>query len=208
MVEPEDLDKSLSQKLTESGVELDLPSPPANLRTAVEMRGDSIRFTIPPPGLSPWHAIQVVGLLVLYAFMWFFFFRHFFDGLEDAPTNIRISFYTFGSLFFLFPGLGVFSSILRDLTQSSEVEADPAKLTIANRKYFIGRRKSMRMSQIEDVSVNTLGDDESNFGKKLPYKRFIRVVSDDSQVAFGQGLPPEELEWIADVLRYLISKGN
>ncbi|MCA9426603.1 MAG: hypothetical protein KC994_16090 [Candidatus Omnitrophica bacterium] len=207
ITQPEDLDKPLNQKLQESGIELDLPAPPANYRTKVDMKGEGVQFKIPPPGLSPLHAIQVFGLLVLYVFMWFFFFRHFFEGLDDAPMSVALFFYAFGSIFFILPGLGVFSSIFRDLTQSCELEADPSQLKIVTRKYFIGRQRKMRMSQIEDVSVNQ-SDEESNFGKKLPFKRFIRVVSDEGQVTFGQGLAAEELDWIRDVLRYLISKGT
>jgi len=198
-----DLDKPLSWKIRESGEALQLPSPPPVYRTRVEMKRERVRFEIPPPGFSPLHVVQFIGLLVLY-FTMSFVFRNFLEGLDWREDWV---FFAFCSLFYLLPGLGLVISVLRDFTFSSVVEADPNSLTVVWKRFILTQRKTVSMSEIEDVTAIT-GEDENNFGKSLPYKRFIRVVSDKEELRFGQGMSLEELEWIHDILRYLIAKGS
>lgn len=211
--EPDQLDESLRDRALRTGEALELPDPPATMRTQCQVEGRSMILTIPPRGMNLGSLLLFVPAiaipLVVAAVMGPTVFG------DRAPGIVKIVFGVFFGVFFFLLPLTVFAGLaLRNARRSYEISVSPDMLRVREQGLFRAKVVEIPSDELEEL-ILPLGPGRSDIERVPKAARNlllatgrspgIQAMSDRTTVKFAQGLPAEELRWIHAVISQIVS---
>ncbi len=214
--EADRLDESLRERRQRTGEDIDMPDPPANMRTQCQVDGESITLIIPPPPATIFDKISLAFAFVPGIVALGFFFAAF---PKDMPPLFRFIFMGFIGVFFVIAPITVMvGKVLARTRTQQKINASPDRLRVETRGPFRTKVVEIPANELEELQI-ALPKGHENMESQLeampealrPFLRAmarrvpIRAISDRATVTFGKGLPIEELKWVHAVLTQVLT---
>lgn len=177
------LDESFRARAHRLGQAYDLASPPRDARCRLDPGKTEAVIDIPPPGVKPGQWIGLIVCCVVVGVIFFAGFLPMILDVEDPLFGALLA--AFFILFFVTIPIGATArGIFRSATRRERIAVNSGRIEVLQ-----GRNKIvLDASKIEEVEVTYLGGGG------------VEVRTDQRTVHVGGGLPPDELEWLRDVL--------
>jgi hypothetical protein len=190
------LDESLRDRLKRQSEDVDITSPPPNMRATFEAHGNAVVFYMPPPGFKFSLLLPLIGVGI-FAFVVLSFFLY--PILSDATMQMEGK-YIFGGFigifFVLLPISVAVLPIFTQMTQRWEVEADPIRLRVTTRGMLTRKTEEIQCDDLEELNYTNI---------KANQDTALRALSDEKTILFGAGYNYAELDWIRRVILKAIS---
>jgi hypothetical protein len=202
---------SLREKVRAAGERPARPAdqPPGG-RVVTTSSGSEATFDLPAPGLGGAGVAGVVVGLVFACIPFVFFGGVIFS--TDLAKDIKSAwpFFIFFAIFglvWLGGTLGFVVSALKKATARGRLTVDPRGLTLRTRSFLGTRTDTMPADEIEELDL--AGADDARVPKAVrsligAHERIV-ARSDRAEVEFGRGLASDELAWLRDTVRFIVT---
>jgi hypothetical protein len=183
------LDESLRDRLMREQGSVPAPSstPPGRLRAARD--GDRVSCVLPPGGVRMQNLVGLVMVIIIPVFV----LRQFwFD--DDMPLPVR----GFFLLFMAIPALFVLPPLVRSLLGRDRVEVSQSELVVRRWGAPWGGKR-IPTEQLEELTVVGQGASVPSFFTSRASGSVV-ARSDQLTLVMGQGLSPEEAQWLHDTI--------
>jgi hypothetical protein len=213
---PEQVGQTFEQRLRSGGFEVENPLPPAAMRCKLRVEGDT---TVVIPGEKSLAALVfLIAPIVLIASLGAL--ERFFTSTQ-TPVPVQVA--CMGALAVMFgvaPMIAALNAVVSTLRSHTSVTASPTGLRIERRGPWRTKTGRVALNDIIDLDVSTFqGTLETTrrlhpevaanpvrrsllfkwLASKIPTKGLV-VKTRRGLVTFGEGLPPEELEFLKRAL--------
>ncbi|MCY3023734.1 MAG: hypothetical protein NTW87_32540 [Planctomycetota bacterium] len=183
------LDEPLRDRLRRTGQDVDISAPPAGMRATFSAHGNAVSFSIPLAPFSPALLVPVGCAVIFGVFVGLVFFWPMVSQ-PGMPGEMKWLFGGFFGLFFiLMPLASSLGMVLAKLKRRSEIEADGRGLRVTTHGVVSSKTVEIPGEELEELRVEQAGSEHR-----------LAAVSDKQTARFGEGLPPDELEWIRGVI--------
>lgn len=176
----------------------ELPPPPENARARYEVFEDGVRIHIPPIGFTKTHAMTLVGgalmAFVIGGVAWLKDRAKESAGADWITLTIIVAITALAYLYW------AVLAVLRAATRKATLEVSAGVFSVRVKGFLHRRRLDTPIDELKEfgiVDADKLGENAS--GSWLLAGDAILARSRKTSVAFGHGLPEEELGWIAAV---------
>ena len=201
---PDRLDESVGERIRRRGLKLSLPNPPADLSCEYEKSSRSHRFSISAPGLTGAYLFFLILGLVLTALLFQFFIAPAFES--DEATGLM-----FIGLPLILLVLYYVLDVIQGATCHEMVVVSKNELVDHRRSYLGNWTEAIPASQIEELHVvlsRAEGGSLWSFQdvlSALSTKWELLARSDKLTMHLGRQLPKEQIEWMLNVIEYVLS---
>lgn len=194
-----ELDESIRDRARRTGETVELPDPPAGMKTAVECGADRIRLDLPRPPIRSAKLLAIVGLAAGLAILLVFLIPAIWEWDKGAIwffCDDLVSFCLQIGLI-LIVEIGLFAAALR----RPRIIVTPDLLRV--------ERRSPLFSKAEEIPAHELDDLElcnASVGRGADAQpSCITARSDRVTITFGEHLAPEERAWVYAVVRNMLT---
>ncbi len=171
---------------------MELPAPPASLRTQWRMDGGRLTLDLPPAGfsLAAFRAMTAMAVIAaLIGASGFACFLIFVARRADIGPGFKwLMGVPFAVACFTLPAVILFQGILWPAFRRTRVIAAPEGLRVERRLRLVRRAAELRAGAIEALKLTRAGAPA------------VTVSGGKTAIRFGQGLPEAELEWIRSAI--------
>jgi len=180
------LDESIRDRVRRGVEKVELPEPPADMKTNVSLEGDTAVFEIPPSGFNAMHFVMMAVGVFIPLFVYFVFLRSMLSS-ASAPPGVNLLIGGIICFFFIIlPFLGLAGGAISDALSRTRIEASPEALKVTRRGLLFSRTTTIPSSELEEIVVGAPGS----------YDDSLTARSDKVTISFGDGLPLEERKWL------------
>lgn len=193
------LDESLRDRILRTGETVEMPERPANARSAYQTEGDTLVIDIPPLGFQARHILILFAGLLFPAMVCIMFLGPMLSGGKPPP----LFFLAFIGVFFIgLPLLLTWGMAFRDARKRARVRISSALLEVRQQGLLLSKTIRIPTSELEELTLTRTG----RAGLQSPFapNPELRARSDRAVVDFGRGLQKQELEWLYDIVRYMV----
>ncbi|MDP6507078.1 MAG: hypothetical protein QF886_25855, partial [Planctomycetota bacterium] len=194
---PDELDIPLREKILEEGPVPEPPAQPEKSKVKTRREGDDLVFEIPEPGF---HAAYVMTIGIMSAFMvlpmlfLYVFIRAAMENLFLIPVCIVVF------LVFIVPMGYLILDIYSLATGKERLRVSPSGVHLKREAVLGSEDLQISVDELEEVSLEgTRQGGQSMMG--TPTMQLV-CRSDEVDAKCGRGLLKEDLDWIADNIRY------
>ena len=201
---PDRLDESVGERIRRRGLKLSLPSPPADLNCEYTKGSRSHRFSISAPGFTGAYLFFSIIGLVLTALLFHFFIAPSFAS--DEPTGLMLI-----GLPLILLVLYYLLDVIQGATCHEMVVVSKNELVVHRRSYLGNSTEAIPAKQIEELQVvlsRAEGGSLWSFHdvlSALSSKWELLARSDKLTLHLGRQLPKEQIEWMLNVIEYVLS---
>jgi hypothetical protein len=194
------LDESLRDRLAREGRPAERPTEPAACRVTTQVAGTEATFEIPPRGFGIGDGIAVAALGIFLTVALGFFASIGGGALnEDTPLPL-IAFVAVFALFFLgIPLIGLVG-VISSTRARDRVTASPRELRLVRKMLLTTKTTTIPTDELEELRIGGATRRMSTARGEV-----IIARSDRASIEIGAGLKPEELKWLHDVIKFLVT---
>lgn len=226
--EADALDESIRERTIRTGDITFMPNAPPDMKTRVREEGDSIILELPPRGLNAGHYFQMAFVLAFVVIITFKILIPWTSDESGFPRDLFMGF--IGIFFIMVPLLSVLIHVFSEARKWERVVADPEFLRVEQYGLRKKKVTRIPAQEIEELSMpeafnlqkfnasadNKMKEMGSTGVPRMPDGRavpgFLQTLarvgkttgitarSDDATVAFGKGLPEDEIKYIHAVI--------
>jgi len=200
--EPGMLDESLRDRLRRTGRKLDMPKAPPGTKSQVTVSGDEAVLDIPATGFGAMEYVfcgfgvaTVVGLAIGAATSW--------DDIAPGGRpgqGVPIAFIAGIAIFGLtFAGAMVLAAV-KSATTRQVVTVSPRSLRLERRWRLGSKIREIPAEELEELQLGRAEDKDTPWSGKV-----IVARSDRATLEIGRGLVRAELEWVKDVIEFIVT---
>ncbi len=189
------LDESLRERLRRTGRQLEMPEAPPGTKSKVAVSAGEATFDIPPPGfriaeyvMGGFGAVMLVGVVIGGVVMS--------SAGKGLPIGIVIGFGVVGLIF----GAALVHAAIKSATSRQLVTISPRVLRLESRSRFGSRTSEIPTDELEELQLGRGEDDRMPSSGKV-----IVARSDRATLEIGRGLERRELEWVKDVVEFIVT---
>lgn len=196
------LDMSVKERLAAEGIKPSYPEAPTDLSVDITTRGHEAELTIPPAGMACQSVFGFLFGLVFGLMPIFVGAAIMFDGdndMEGVPLPVQI---IIGIVILVWSlgGLSIAAYSILLAKRRDVVLVSPEGVTL-RRKGLLGYKgKTINARQIEEVEIAQPEHNEKGLAKSA----LLSVRSDDLVFKFGYALEKSELNWMKDLITYIL----
>jgi hypothetical protein len=198
------LDESVTDRARRKGERVGFPAEIAGSRISYHLNGDTGAFALPKVGFQAAHLLGLVAGVGVFFFVGGFFLMPFLLTLHDANAP---GFLPYVMMLFCLPVLGIplfiLGSVARSATTQERVLSSPKGVFVERSTCFGRSLVGVKGEELEELFVaRTTGrSGKPSLLDSLMGKRIV-ARSDTTEVEFGAGLRPDEVEWLHQAVRY------
>jgi hypothetical protein len=202
--EPAELDESLRDRLIRTGADVAWPEPPEGMRPSYEVDGPNVVIRIPPSGLQPRHklmfavAIAVIAIIGAWGFVAVAITGGPWWKALDPPSSVV------GAAFFLIVTVALLLAAVHDARRWVCIEATPRSLRVTTHGLNSGSQEipadELEELQVVHPKIRLPGLLGLLFGRSQ-----IVARSDRETISVSADLERDELDWISDAIRYVVT---
>jgi len=216
------LDESLRERVRRTGEAIEMPEPPAAIKTRCSIEGRQVTLELPAKGFTAVTGIMMIFGCVIPAVVFFGFFFPMMkkDNLPKEMQYIVLGFV--GVFFVLLPLAFLIVKALSRAKTSVRIIASRDRLQVENRGLLFTKIKRIPSEDLEELILPgpTAQTDprkaieqsglppvaRSVLGALVRSKTHgIQAHSDKETLEFGAGLPEDELRWIHAVITRMMT---
>jgi hypothetical protein len=183
------LDESIRARAEREGRIQELPRRTSAGRCSITTGPNEFVIEIPPPGVKTG---QWVGLVVVLLIVGILFFAGvlpmILDMAEDGIDN-TFGFIIFGFFIFFFAGIPL-TFTLKGIVKAA---TDRQRLVVSAGRFELNKKIKLEASEIEEIDVTYLGGEA------------VTLRTDKQAIDVGRGLSHDELQWLRDVLTFVLT---
>ena len=195
------LDESLRERMQRIGEQVTMPQQPADGKTKFEIADDEATFDTPARGFHFMHFVPMAGGVIMLALISYNFLRPLLRDAQKSPA--LYVFLGFVGLFCLVVvGVSIVPSLM-SATRRERVTASPRGLRVRRRSCFGGRTREIPAGELEELKL-TAASRRDPFSLRRR-SRVISARSDRRVLEFGLGLSDDELVWLRDVVKMIVT---
>jgi hypothetical protein len=198
------LDESLRDRLRREGRPAVRPVEPDGCRIATSAAGSEAVFEIPPRGFGIGEYI-VVGFIGVFEVVSLFIGLAAVGGIlsdgEDAPLPMVVGMGVFGLVWLGLPLLAILG-IANSAKAVDRVIVSPRELRVERKGIFGLKTLVIPADELEELH---LGRAENRVPTSFAGSQTIVARSDRVSISLGAGLTPDELTWLHDVIKFIVT---
>ena len=201
------LDESLRQQLARTGERSEMPRQPEHCRTRHAVHGAEAVFEIPPPGMSrmPWFAVALpLGFSIFLVIpISQSLAAELNKPLPDLLLAAFLGCFLFGVVSAVLGLIGV--TLLRTLATRERLIVSSRGLHLERISPLLRKSWTIPADELEELEVVPASSSLRSFADALNSGSTIIAYSDRTTLHFGTGLPEPEVQWLQDVVRFLVT---
>jgi hypothetical protein len=196
-------DESLRDRLRREGRPAERPVEPPGCRVVSSVAGTEASFALPARGFGIGEVIGL-GVLGIWTTVWAVValgaLPAAIGGDDGMPLPVLVFMVPFGLLWFGLPLLGM-AMLVNSARAIETVTVSPRELRLQRTGMFGAKSTAIPSAELEELHIGGADDATS----ATAARRVVIARSDRATIQFGSSLGPNELTWLHDVVRFIMT---